>query len=126
MKKGAIPLALGVFALAMLLFYVVYEYVFFVNLFQENVVGLTIWSLFAGLITFIYAYFERKFGLGIFLISYVAAFIALFVIFSNTDYTFANITGLLSFIYILIGGFALSFVVEAILWFTKRKKPSDQ
>ena len=122
MKKSAPFLAFGIFALTIALFYIVYEYVFYVNLFNENLFGLIIWSLFVGLMTFIYSIFEWKYGLGIFLISYVVAFILLYMTFSNTDNTFANITGLLMFIFVLLGGFIFSLVTEGLLWFLKKKK----
>ncbi len=121
MKKSAPFLALGIFALTIALFYIVYEYVFYVNLFNENLFGLVIWSLFVGLITFIYSMFDRKYGLGVFLISYVVAFILLYMTFSNTDNTFANITGLLMFIFVLLGGFIFSLITEGLLWFIKKK-----
>ncbi len=124
MKKSAPLLAVGVFALTIALFYIVYEYVFYVNLFNENVFGLIVWSLFAGLVTFVYALFDRKYGLGIFMISYVTAFMLLYMTFSDTDNTFANITGLLMFIFVLLGGFILSIIVEGILLLAKKKSKS--
>ncbi len=123
-KKQAPLIGLGVFALTLSLFYVSYEYVFFVNLFSENFVGLIIWSFFIAVAFSLFSFLEKKIALVIMLLTYVGAFITLFMIFSDTDNTFNNITGLLMFIIIIIGGFAFSVLTEIILWFLKRKKNS--
>lgn len=123
-KKQAPLIGLGVFALTILLFYLSYEYVFFVNLFSENVVGLIIWSFFIAVAFSLFSFLEKKVALMIMLLTYVSAFITLFIIFSDTDYTFNNITGLLMFIIIIIGGFVVSLIMEIILWFFIKRKNS--
>lgn len=123
-KKQAPLIGLGVFALTLSLFYLSYEYVFFVNLFSENVVGLIIWSFFIAVAFSLFSFLEKKVALVIMLITYVSAFVTLFMIFSDTDNTFNNITGLLMFIIIIISGFVVSLIVEIILWFLKKKKNS--
>lgn len=123
-KKQAPLIGLGVFALTILLFYLSYEYVFFVNLFSENVVGLIIWSFFIAVAFSLFSFLEKKVALMIMLLTYVSAFITLFIIFSDTDNTFNNITGLLMFIIIIIGGFVVSLIMEIILWFFIKRKNS--
>lgn len=123
-KKQAPLIGLGVFALTLSLFYVSYEYVFFVNLFSENVVGLIIWSFFIAVAFSLFSFLEKKIALVIMLLTYITAFITLFMIFSDTDNTFNNITGLLMFIIIIIGGFVFSVLTEIILWILKKKKNS--
>lgn len=123
-KKQAPLIGLGVFALTLLLFYLSYEYVFYVNLFRENFFGLVIWSFFIAAAFSLFSFLEKKVALVIMSLTYVSAFITLFVIFSDTDNTFNNITGLLSFIVIIIIGFIISVIIEAIQWILKNKQKS--
>ncbi len=120
MKKQAPLLGLGIIALSLLLFYVFYEYVFYVNLFNENVVGLAIWSAFIGLVFFLYAFTSRKISLLIMSLFYVVAYGVLFSIFYQNEDPFANITGLLMFIFIIIGGFLVTLLYEGYMWYTKK------
>lgn len=120
MKKQAPLLGLGIIALSLLLFYVFYEYVFYVNLFNENVVGLAIWSAFIGLVFFLYAFTSRKISLLIMSLFYVVAYGVLFSIFYQNEDPFANITGLLIFIFIIIGGFLVTLLYEGYMWYTKK------
>lgn len=122
MKKRTPLSGVGISVLSLLLFYIAYRYLFFVNLFKENFFGLMLWSLFSGLVVAIYVHLEMKIGLIIFLVCYIIGFGALFVTFWNTDNVFASITGQLLFIYILFGGFVVSLVVELVLWLMKRNK----
>lgn len=120
MKKQAPLLGLGIIALSLLLFYVFYEYVFYVNLFNENVVGLAIWSAFIGLVFFLYAFTSRKISLLIMSLFYVVAYGVLFSIFYQNEDPFANITGLLMFIFIIIGGFLVTLLYEGFMWYKKK------
>lgn len=120
MKKQAPLLGLGIIALSLLLFYVFYEYVFYVNLFNENVVGLAIWSTFIGLVFFLYAFTSRKISLLIMSLFYVVAYGVLFSIFYQNEDPFANITGLLMFIFIIIGGFLVTLLYEGFMWYKKK------
>ncbi len=120
MKKQAPLLGLGIIALSLLLFYVFYEYVFYVNLFNENVVGLAIWSTFIGLVFFLYAFTSRKTSLLIMSLFYVVAYGVLFSIFYQNEDPFANITGLLMFIFIIIGGFLVTLLYEGFMWYKKK------
>lgn len=120
MKKQAPLLGLGIIALSLLLFYVFYEYVFYVNLFNENVVGLAIWSTFIGLVFFLYAFTSRKISLLIMSLFYVVAYGVLFSIFYQNEDPFANITGLLMFIFIIIGGFLVTLLYEGFVWYKKK------
>jgi|SRR5690554_1640203 len=124
LKKQAPLIGLGVFALTLLLFYLCYEYVFYVNLFSENIIGLVIWSFFIAVAFSLFSFLERKVSLIIMLLTYVSAFISLFVIFSDSDNTFSNITGLLTFIFVVIGGFLLAVVIEITQWVISKKKNS--
>lgn len=115
MKKRTTLFGVGISALTVFLFYIAYTYVFPVNLFDRNIVGLLIWSVFSGLVVVFYHYLHRKLALLIFLISYAIAFGSLFYTITNTNNTFDSITGSLLFIFILIGGFGISLLSEAVL-----------
>lgn len=122
MKKRTALFGVGISVLSIVLFYIAYDYVFYVNLFSKNVAGLLTWSVFSALVVVFYHHLNKKIALLIFLIGYVLAFGSLFYTFTNSGNTFDSITGSLRFIFILAGGFAISLVNEAILYFLSKKR----
>lgn len=122
MKKRTASFGVGISVLSIVLFYIAYDHVFFVNLFSKNIAGLLTWSVFSGLVVVFYHYLNKKIALLIFLIGYVVAFGSLFYTFTNSSNTFDSITGSLRFIFILAGGFAVSLVNEAVLYLLDKKR----
>ncbi len=121
MRKTSPIIGGGCFIISFGLFYLFYKYVFYANLFLENCIGLAIWSLFIGFAFFLYSFLQRKVSLIILLLTYIIAFIALYLIFSNSIDSNENIRGLLTFIMIMLSGFVATLLFEGFTWVKNKK-----
>ena len=124
MKKAAPFIGGGFFIVTFALFYLLYKYVFVVDLFLANCVGLAIWSLFIGFAFFLYSFLQRKTSFVVLGLTYMIAIIALYQIFANTNDVADNIKGLLTFFMVMLVGFIITLLFEIYMWSKNKKQAS--
>jgi hypothetical protein len=81
-------------------------------------------ALYASLVIFGLIMTQRRIGFSLFLVAFLVACAAMLSFFSQTNNSFATLTGSLMYIYIILIGSIVSVLIDLLVSWTQKKKVS--